>query len=423
MTIDPSPSLFDAPIAAPVSAVDGDDRTPLLPVRHPNQDLFICDVLDAIPKDDMASMEHPVFSLSTKPDNRTRRYEHNGNVIEIIPSGKGLATIHDKDILIYCISQLVAKMNQGEQPSRTVRLQAYDMLVATNRQTSGEGYRLMADALTRLRGTTVRTNIQTGGVEETRIFGLIEEAKITRKTFDGRMLDLEITLSDWVYRSVISKNVLTLHRDYFRLRKPFERRMYELARKHCGVKDEWKIGLELLQKKCGSNSPLRVFRALVKKVCEHDADHGHFPDYAVTMDDDVILFRNRSGLKSKPDSDRCVLTLHRYYFRDRKPFKGGMYELARKHCGVKDEWKIGLELLQKKCGSNSPLRVFRALVKKVCEHDADHGHFPDYAVTMDDDVILFRNRSGLKSKPDPVASAGDDRSEENTSELQSLMRN
>ncbi|SKC03981.1 Replication initiator protein A [Sphingopyxis flava] len=46
----------------------------------------------------------------------------------------------------------------------------------------------------------MRTNIQTGGVEETRIFGLIEEAKITRKTFDGRMLDLEITLSDWVYR-------------------------------------------------------------------------------------------------------------------------------------------------------------------------------------------------------------------------------
>ncbi len=180
--------------------------------------------------------------------------------------------------MIYCISQLVAKMNKGEEPSRTVRLQAYDLLVATNRQTSGEGYRLMADALTRLRGTTVRTNIQTGGVEETRIFGLIEEARITRKTFDGRMLDLEITLSDWVYRSVISKNVLTLHRDYFRLRKPFERRMYELARKHCGVKDEWKIGLELLQKKCGSNSPLRVFRALVKKVCEHDADHGHFPD-------------------------------------------------------------------------------------------------------------------------------------------------
>src|SRR3546814_447886 len=152
MTIDPSPSLFDAPIAAPVSAVGGAAHTPLLPVRDPNQAVCICGGLDAIPNAHMAAMELPVFSLSTKPDNRTRRYGHNCNGIGIIPSGKGLATIHDKDILIYCIAQLGAKMNQGEQPSRTVRLQAYDMLVATNRQTSGEGYRLMADALTRLRG-------------------------------------------------------------------------------------------------------------------------------------------------------------------------------------------------------------------------------------------------------------------------------
>lgn len=284
---------------APESA----SRGPLLPVRHPNQDLFICDVLDAIPKDDMASMEHPVFSLSTKPDNRMRRYEHNGSVLEIIPSGKGLATIHDKDILIYCISQLMAKINRGEEPNRKLRLQAYDLLVATNRQTSGEGYRLLTDALTRLRGTTIRTNITTGDVEETRIFGLVEDATIVRKSFDGRMQDIEITLSEWVYRSVLSKNVLTLHRDYFRLRKPFERRMYELARKHCGMQDEWSIGLELLQKKCGSNSPQRVFRALVKKVCEHDASHAHFPDYAVRMEDDLIRFENRSALKPKAKAE------------------------------------------------------------------------------------------------------------------------
>ena len=110
MTIAPRPVPSDD---SPVDPQEGNERPPLLPVRHPNQDLFICDVLDAIPKDDMASMEHPVFSLSTKPDNRTRRYEHNDSVIEIIPSGKGLATIHDKDVLIYCISQLIAKMNQG----------------------------------------------------------------------------------------------------------------------------------------------------------------------------------------------------------------------------------------------------------------------------------------------------------------------
>ena len=116
------------------------------------------------------------------------------------------------------------------------------------------------------------------------------------------MAAVEVTLNDWMFRSIVQdRRVLTINREYFRLTQGLQRRLYELARKHCGVKDEWKIGLELLQKKCGSNSPLRVLRALVKKVCEHDADHGHFPDYAVTMNDDVILFRNRSGLKSKPD--------------------------------------------------------------------------------------------------------------------------
>ena len=52
------------------------DRSPLLPDRHPTGDLFVCDIFDAAPKGDMASMEHPIFSLSTKPDLRVRRYEH-----------------------------------------------------------------------------------------------------------------------------------------------------------------------------------------------------------------------------------------------------------------------------------------------------------------------------------------------------------
>src|ERR1700742_4240189 len=80
----------------------------LLPERHPHHDLFIFDVLDAIPKDDMASREHPIFSLATKPDTRILRYEHRNVTVEIAPSVRGLATIYDKDILIYCISQLMA---------------------------------------------------------------------------------------------------------------------------------------------------------------------------------------------------------------------------------------------------------------------------------------------------------------------------
>ena len=140
----------ELPLAVNETPNGAEGRPPLLPVRYPDPDLFICDVLDAIPKDDMASMEHPIFSLATKPDRRVFRYEHNGNKLEIVPSVKGLATIHDKDILIYCISQLIGKMNQGERPSRTLHLTARDLLVWTNRQTDGDGYDRLRSAFERL---------------------------------------------------------------------------------------------------------------------------------------------------------------------------------------------------------------------------------------------------------------------------------
>ncbi|MBD3625134.1 MAG: replication initiator protein A, partial [Rhodobacteraceae bacterium] len=226
----------------------------LLPDRHPTGDFFVCDVLDAIPKDDLASMEHPVFSLSTRPDRRVLSYEHAGASIEITPSVKGLATIHDKDILIYCISQLMAAINAERPVSRRLVLTARDLLVATNRETSGDGYRRLREALERLSGTRIVTTIATGGLETTRGFGLIDSWEIVRRTRAGRMISAEVVLSDWLYRAVLAKSVLTLSRDYFRLRKPLERRVYEIARKHCGRQREWTIGLATLLTKTGSTS-------------------------------------------------------------------------------------------------------------------------------------------------------------------------
>lgn len=278
-------------------------RSPLLPDRHPIQDFFICDVADAIPKDDMGSMEHPIFSLATKPDVSVREYEHNGVRIAIAPSAYGLATIHDKDVLIYCISQLVAKMNANEPLQQTLHLKAYDLLVATNRNTDGRGYEQLRGALDRLSGTRIRTNIKTGSQEVTEGFGLIDSWKIVRQTDGGRMTELRITLSDWVFNAVRSREVLTLHRDYFRLRKPLERRMYELARKHCGKQDEWVISLELLKKKCGSASDDYEFRRLVSVICEEDARHGHMPDYAVSFDGQSVRFVNRQTMPALPSPD------------------------------------------------------------------------------------------------------------------------
>lgn len=84
-----------------------------------------------------------------------------------MPSVKGLATLHDKDILIYCISQLMAALNAGREISRTLTLKAHDLLVATNRETSGDGYKRLRDAFEPLVGTRITTNMVTGGQEVT----------------------------------------------------------------------------------------------------------------------------------------------------------------------------------------------------------------------------------------------------------------
>lgn len=270
----------------------------LLPDRHPQTDFFVCDVWGAIPKDDLASMEHPLFSLATRPDRRILSYAHNGVEITVTPSVKGLATIHDKDILIFCISQLVAALNAGRAVSRTLHLTAHDLLVATNRETSGDAYRRLREAFERLAGTRITTNIVTGATETTTGFGLIESWEIVRRTPQtrtggGRMMRVAVTLSDWLYRAVLAKSVLTLNRDYFRLRKPLERRIYELARKHCGRQDSWRVSVETLLKKSGSASPRRVFRKMLRDMIAAD----HLPDYRMAEEPgDLIRFHLRDAV-------------------------------------------------------------------------------------------------------------------------------
>jgi len=268
----------------------GQQGRKLLPERHPTADFFLCDIFDALPKDDLASMEHPLFSLSTRADLRVLTYVHNDVTVTVTPSVRGRATLFDKDILIYCISQLMAALNAGRPISRTLHLRAHDLLVSTNRETSGDGYRRLVEAFERLAGTRITTNITTAEVEETTGFGLIEAWQIQRKTRGGRMISVRVTLAEWLFRAVMAKSVLTLSRDYFRLRKPLERRVYELARKHCGHQPEWRISLSVLAHKSGSASPLRVFRRMIRDMIAAN----HLPDYELSeAPGDMIYFRPR----------------------------------------------------------------------------------------------------------------------------------
>ena len=262
-------------------------------------DLFICDLVDAPLKDDMASMEHPVFTLSKKPDIKERVYKHNGISLTVTPSIKGLATIYDKDILIYATSKLMAAKNRGEPISKSIVFEAKECLqfigrTNKNGNPGGENYRRLESALTRLQGTMLRTDIKTGNTIQTELFGLIDKAKIHRGTFDGRVLEWGITLSDWLYNGILGDEVLTLHKDYFRLRTPTEKRIYELARRHCGKQSKWSISLNLLLKKTGSDMVLRNFRGVIKKLEKSN----HLPDYDISINEnDVITFLQKNNSK------------------------------------------------------------------------------------------------------------------------------
>ena len=271
----------------------------------------MCDIFDAAPKGDMASMEHPIFSVSTKPDFNKRSYAHGDAILRVTPSANGLATVHDRDVLIYCISQIMAALNKGQKVSQVVRFKAYDLLVATNRGTDGRGYEQLKAAFKRLQGTQIETNIITGGQSQWDVFSLVDRASIIRESFDGRMMDVEVRLSDWVFNAIRANEVLTLNRRYFRLRKPLERRLYEIARKHCGWPGKpVKFGLELIQKKCGSQSTAKEFKRLLKTIVEQDELHGHFPDYTIRLDEDgeLVTFTPRAAKALPPSSEFPIIS-------------------------------------------------------------------------------------------------------------------
>lgn len=265
----------------------------LLPDRHPQKDFFILDISDVVPKDDLASMEHPLFSLSTKPDMRHLEYRSGSNRLKIVPSGAGLPTVFDKDILIFCVSQLMHRKNRGEPIRKVVRFSARELLIATNRRTGGIEYQRLEQAFQRLIGTTFQTDIETGNRRETRFFSLIESGSgfVMQQEGKWRLDYCEVILSDWFMRALENNEVVTISQDYFRLRRPLERRIYEIARKHCGNQPKWHIGLEKLQAKTGSNAPLKKFRLNIRQIIASD----HLPFYRMEMnDEELVIFRPRT---------------------------------------------------------------------------------------------------------------------------------
>lgn len=256
------------------------------------------ETLDAAPKCDLLSMEHPMFAL--KPgDKEERVYEYKGTTINMRPGLSGLATIHDKDIWIFCIAQLVESRNRNRgQDSRTVRFKALDFLKATDRNTGGQGYKELLGALRRLSETRVETNIETDGHNVHSGFGLIDSWSIVANKESKRMEAISVTLPEYLFQAITNERVLTLDQGYFAIRGALERRLYELARKHCGVQREWSISISALYKKSGSKGTERRFKGAIKDLVGTSS----LPRYRLSFDNKsgVVTFSLQNEGKKRP---------------------------------------------------------------------------------------------------------------------------
>lgn len=247
-------------------------------------DFFLGSIVDASIKDNHDLMSYPFFALTKRPRMTPIVYKENGVSIVVNPGNKGMATIWDKDILLYLVTVLNERIQRGMSVDRTIHFNACDLLRWTGRNFGKTDYELLFDAIYRLRSTTIETTIETGGTVERRGFGWIDNFRIiSRENRRGNkvMAGCEIMLNDWMYRAVVQdRSVLTIDPGYFNLTQGLERRLYEIARKHCGRQQSWIISLDKLHRRVGSQAAsLTEFKRQINGIIARD----RLPNYSISL--------------------------------------------------------------------------------------------------------------------------------------------
>lgn len=237
--------------------------------------VYTADFSDFPFKSEQLSLEVPLFSMEKKDLETWRWASSDGKTqVEVTCGPHGRATMHDKDILIYCVSQIMAGLNAGVRSGRTLRFGARAFLRATGRGTRGDDYVRLRDSLKRLKGTLITVETEGGQGKNTRSarqVGFLDEWLVLERGEFHKKVTIEVTLSSWFFSQVTRQNVLTLDPSYFSL-PPLQRRIYEIGRKHVGNQAGWLVSLEQLKDKTGSRvARLRKFEEKIREIIDADS--------------------------------------------------------------------------------------------------------------------------------------------------------
>ena len=276
-------------------------------------DMFTVSTLDPPLRDSRDVMEYPFLSLQKR---RTKPIEYRNSKVSIevhTPEKFGVATIWDWDLIIFAASHLNEAIERGGKPAPRIRFSPHDALRQMGRTTGGRDYRELANAIRRLRMTTIVTNIRyDDGAGEERPFSWLTDYSIPKRYSLSMMTPddpdgdadpakpWEIELPPWLYNAVLRRrDILAVHPDYFTLTGGIERWLYRVARK--AVPDSadnpiFSFRMETLFERSGLSGRLRKFRAKLEDIAARQP----LPEYDVVITRDgkrhemVTLVRNRA---------------------------------------------------------------------------------------------------------------------------------
>jgi plasmid replication initiation protein len=186
--------------------------------------------------------------------------------------------------VLYIASLMAAKLEEGESVAQDFVFTAHDLFSATGSNHSARSYQRLSEALERLQGTQIKTNIEAGGEGEEGFFSWLSEARLhysKTRTGEKRLKAVKVRLCDWLYRAILrDRQVLDYAATYFQL-GPIERRIYEVARATAPDADGGRLEVDLatFRLQIGYQNPLPNFRAALKQIAGTDI----IPDYDLAL--------------------------------------------------------------------------------------------------------------------------------------------
>ena len=222
-------------------------------------------------KNERDLMAFNFFSLTREHQTSLPVYDDGRYRIEVKGTEDGVATIWDKEMLIYLISLMQERMNRSEKMNRVFRFTGHDFFRINGTKPNGNAYIRIEQSLDRLKSTTIKTNLldDDGKGGHTAAFSWIDDYDILwreNKNGDRSMKSVTVALSSRLYDAILNnKRILTYDAAYFQL-KPLEKRLYEIARAHVGQQKAFRMNLEKLRLRVGIQTTYGVLRPASRRL-------------------------------------------------------------------------------------------------------------------------------------------------------------